>query len=184
MENDMKKVFAILLFLFSLPAFAQLTTAQQTTLRNYVVNNSTLNAIPHTSDGGVVVAAALNTPTASYYVTRSSVQTSQVGTNVLYTAIGALSTNNLTQLQVFVQLNPQVFVPTADVQAFFATTFTGTLAGGGAQTRANMVMICQRLATLAESLLATGSGTTGSPSILGWEGSLSWQDVMSAMSWY
>lgn len=159
------------------------TTQQQTTLKNFVTNTAPYNTLPHTSDGAQAVANLMNAATAGYYVTKSSVSSMDIGKNVLYTAVAALSTNNLTQLQLFMQLNTETFTPTADVQAFFATTFTGALGGGGAQTRANLVAICERLATVAESLLATGSGTSGSPSTLGWEGSLAWQDVVAFMGW-
>jgi hypothetical protein len=63
-----------------------------------------------------------------------------------------------------------------NIQQAFADIFSGSANSAPAQ-RTHMLAISRRLATVAERLLATGTGSTGSPAVFGWQGSVTIQDV-------
>jgi hypothetical protein len=48
-------------------------------------------------------------------------------------------------------------------------------------TRASLLVVAKRTATRAEKLFSTGTGTTATPATLGFEGSLSPDDIVSAL---
>ena len=68
----------------------------------------------------------------------------------------------------------------ANVRQGFADVFSGAQAGPVAQ-RTHLLAMARRKATRVEKLLATGAGTTAAPSVMGYEGPLSFQDVLDAM---
>lgn len=49
-------------------------------------------------------------------------------------------------------------------------------------TRAQLLVVAKRAATVAEKALATGTGTTATPGNLGWEGSISAYDIGGILS--
>lgn len=55
----------------------------------------------------------------------------------------------------------------ANVRNAFADIFSGT--GNAASNRTHMLAVARRKATIIEKLLATGLGTTASPSVMGFE---------------
>lgn len=67
-----------------------------------------------------------------------------------------------------------------NVRQGFADVFSGAQAGPTAQ-RAHLLAMARRKATRVEKLLASGSGTTATPSVMGYEVPLSFQDVLDAM---
>jgi hypothetical protein len=64
-----------------------------------------------------------------------------------------------------------------DCRQFFDDIFSGA---GGTNTRANLLALWKRLATRAEKLYATGTGSDPSPAVMVVEGAISYQDVMIA----
>jgi hypothetical protein len=65
------------------------------------------------------------------------------------------------------------------VRAAFDDVFSGTGAGA-VNNRAHIVAMSRRLASRIEKLLATGTGTTGSPATMGFEGPISYRDIQLA----
>ena len=49
-------------------------------------------------------------------------------------------------------------------------------------TRTQLLAACKRFATQAEALFVSGTGTTGTPGLLGWEGQLGHWDVSKALN--
>lgn len=64
-----------------------------------------------------------------------------------------------------------------NIRAGIDATWVGTAAD--LAVRDSVYAKCKRSATKAESVLGIGSGTTASPSVPGWEGSISAQDVIN-----
>ena len=157
----------------------QLNPTQKLTLKNAILAEPAVAAFVAAGDDGSI-ASYYNQP-STFIVYRDSVQTSEIGKAVMYAAIGAMTTANATRVQLFHQMNPESFKATADIEAFFADTFGGALAGAGQASRDALVALWRRAATRAEALFATGTGTTNSPGDLVVEGTLTPGDVGSAL---
>lgn len=67
----------------------------------------------------------------------------------------------------------------ANIRAGFARIFTGP---NVATTRANLLAIAKRFATVAEEVFATGTGTEANPGALVFEGSVSISDIGLALN--
>jgi len=156
-----------------------LTPAQAATLKAAINADPTLAAM--TSGPGTdfnAIAVAMNAASnPAFIVRKSSVQTDQVGKVVSYAAIGAMTSANTARISLFYDMNPTAFFPSADIEAFFADTFSGALAGAGQATRDALVALWRRTATRCERLFATGTGDNANPGTLVWEGSVSLNDV-------
>ena len=69
-----------------------------------------------------------------------------------------------------------------NIRAGIAEVWKGTAADLAVQ--AVVLGHCKRTATLFESLFVTGAGTTADPAQLGWEGTLSLNDISDALNRY
>lgn len=160
-----------------------LTSAQKATLKAAIEADQTLNSKPNTEDGAFDIAALLNqTATPDFYVWRSLVSVDEIMLNGFdWTRVDNLTTGKARIWEWMTNLGsirPSQANVRAGVNACFA-------ASGDAANRAAVYSHCQRLATRAEKLFATGTGTTSSdtgvgPATMGFEGNLSYQDVASA----
>ena len=160
-----------------------LTPAQNATLKAAIIADNTLNAFPNNSDGAFGIAALLNaTATPDYYVWRSSVATDEIMLNGFdWTRVDNLTVGKARIWEWMTNLgriNPAQSNVRAGVIAAFPTS--GDLANRNA-----VFGHCQRLATRAEKLFATGTGTSSTdqgvgPSVMGFEGTLSYSDVEAA----
>ena len=119
---------------------------------------------------------------STFIVWRALVNISEIGTNVNYNAVGALTTANSSRVTLFFNMNPGDFNPKADVRQFFTDTFSGALAGAGAETRAALEALWRRAATRVEKLFATGVGTDTTPGALVYVGPVSEADVAAAIA--
>ena len=153
---------------------AHLTPQQFATVKAAILADPVLGPLtsgPGTDYAGIAAAmSALASP--DFIVWKSSIPTASIGTTISYVALAAMTSANLTQLQVFLQLNMSSFPPTTGIRSFFSTTFSGALGGEGQLTRDAMEALYRRKATRVEKLLATGTGTTVSPATLTYEGDL------------
>lgn len=124
-----------------------------------------------------------NSPTSpAFVVWRKSVATAEVGKAVNYIAVEAMTDANRTRITTFYAMNPAQFEPRADVRSYWSNTFSGTLGGEGANTRAALEALWKRAATRGEKLYASGAGTDVSPGTLGWEGLISDADINAALA--
>jgi hypothetical protein len=158
------------------------TTPRLQALRDYIASVPALAAQPMNPDGASAIADALNadaSPTFTVY--RTTVETAEVGIAVSYVAVEAMTDANRTRVTTFYAMNPQSFDPSRqDIRTFWANTFSGTLGGAGASTRAALEALWRRKATALEKLFATGAGTDASPGLLTFEGSVSYYVVEQA----
>lgn len=66
-----------------------------------------------------------------------------------------------------------------NVRQAFADIFSG---GTGAATRAHLLAMSRRTATRGQKLFASGSGTTGAPSLMSVEGDITNTDIVNAIA--
>ena len=156
-----------------------LTPQQLTALKAAIAADPVLLAQPNNSDGDYAIASALNLAASpAFTVWKTYVPSTQVGDNMVGTEVAGLTTANISRLQLIIQMSEAGVNPSlVDRRQFFDDVFSGA---GGALTRAKLLILWKRLATRAEKLFATGTGTDPSPATLVFEGSLSYQDVTAA----
>jgi hypothetical protein len=154
-----------------------LTDIEKSTLKTYIEADATLNAYPHTSDGAFAIAALLNEEAApAYVVWRTDVSTSECKAAMVWTEyIGRSDAER--QSWVFMLSDGFIDASDVNVQQGIQDIFSGPQ---GAATRAAMIEAAKRNATVVEQVFAAGSGTDGSPSTMGREGSVNYQDVLAA----
>jgi hypothetical protein len=156
-----------------------LTTAQLATMKADIIATPAFNSQPNNSDGAFAIAAAYNLPASpNWTVWKTNVAINDVGQKFNGTELAGLTTGNLTRLQTIAQylvlgVNPSL----TDTRQFFDDVFSGA---GGATTRANLLALWKRLATRAEKLYTTGTGSDPSPATLTFEGAVSYSDVQTA----
>lgn len=156
-----------------------LTTQQLQTLKADIAADSVLNALPRDGDSAIAIATAYNANAVpSFTVWKTSVPVRAVGETMLSTDIANLTTGNTNRLLVMAQYAGGFFDPSkTDTRAGFNDVFS---VAGAAGTRAALLALWKRLATRAEKLFATGTGSDASPAMLVFEGSISWVDVVNA----
>ena len=161
------------------PAIAYLTPAQQILLVNAIQADPVLAALPRNSDGAFDIAVAFNkTAAPAFTVWKTRVFTTQIGDNIVATELANMAQVDLIRLQTIVMLSEDGVNPSlADRRAFFDDVFSG---GAGAGTRAKLLILWKRLATRAEAVFATGTGTNAAPATMTVEGPLSPIDVETA----
>jgi hypothetical protein len=159
-----------------------LTAAQQTTLRNAILADNELNALPQTQDGAFEIARRLNlNASPDFTVWKTAVSNEDIGNAMNGTEIAGLSSLNMQRLQVLSAYSNGTQNPSrADRRAAFDAAFSGA---GGTITRAALLILWKRLATRLEKIFATGTGSNASPATLVVEGAISGQEVNDAMGW-
>lgn len=160
-----------------------LTHDQLVALKADIAADTAFDSVPHNSDGGFAVAAAYNlSAVPDYFVWQSGVQTDEIMFNGFdWTRVDNLTIGKARIWEWMVAvgyINPSQANVRAGILAVFATA-------GDLAMRLAIFGHCQRLATRAEKLFASGSGTTTTeqgvgPSIMGFEGYLSYNDILDA----
>lgn len=162
-----------------------LTQQQLATLKADILADPALNQLPNNSDGNFSIASAYNLlASPNYTVWKSTVPvnelTGQAGFD--WTRVDNLTVGKARIWEFMTDvglINPSL----PNVRAGFEACFSVEVADG--PTRQAIYNGSSRLATRAEKLFATGSGSPPTnhgvgPSQMGFEGSLSYQDVESA----
>jgi hypothetical protein len=186
-----------------------LTSAQQATLKAAILADPNLNTgFPTNSDGASAIASLLNAlASPTFLVWRTEAPVSDVLDAIDFTKYTPTDAPDNTttylnrsinvqikqiNLQLLLQGRDRINASKANVRAALrdATIQLPTGAAGAAVTAggANAVTVltaCTRSATLGEKYLAGGTATTGgvTANLLGFEGALSYPDVMGAMGW-
>lgn len=160
-----------------------LTPSQNTVLKAAIVADAVLNALPNTSDGAFAIADAFNlNATPDFFVWRSTVTSLEIMQNGFdWTRVDNLTAGKARIWDWMMRtgaLNPSLSNVRAGVLAVFNVA-------ADLNTRLAVFQHSQRLATRAEKLFATGTGTTTTeqgvgPAIMVFEGFLSYQDVDTA----
>ena len=154
-----------------------LTPAQKTTLKNYILNDSILNAFPNNSDGSVEIANRLNlTASPNFTVWRTSISKSEIHSD---SSFAWIEIDNLTAgqyriwEQIFIDgmLNPNQL----NVRAGISECWKGTANKVAVATA--VLQKCKRNATVFEKIFATGTGSDTSPATIILESPIIYQDV-------
>lgn len=160
-----------------------LTQAQKTTLKADIVASSepvcvALEASPNNSDLSFAVAALYNLiANPSFVVWRTNVSVSDCKKATVWTEFIGRSQGERDAWQ-FMLSNGTINAADTNIRQGIQDIFSGP---SGTGTRAALVAISKRNATRAEKLFSTGTGDTANPATMGFEGSLTYQDVLSAM---
>jgi hypothetical protein len=157
-----------------------LTTQQLQTLKTAILADQALAALPVNDDTAFAIADAFNLPASPAFVAwRSSVPVEEIMSNgFVWTEVDGLSVGKARIWEWMADLgtiNPS----RANIRAGIDNAFQGAGAGPVAM-RAAIYAHCKRNVTRAEKLYATGTGTDVSPATMGWEGSLTYQEVRQA----
>lgn len=156
-----------------------LTPAQATALAADIQADPILAAFPNDPDGAFAIAAAYNLKAVpDFFVWRSDVTTEEIRAVLVWAEYEGLSATKQNAF-TFLCSNHIVNATLPNVRQGIATIFTGPQQAGNL---AALTGVAKRTATRAETLFATGAGTTGTPATMGFEGALSYQDVLNARS--
>jgi len=185
------------------------STAQQATIAADIAANSDMNTQPHNSDGAFAIAALYNAQAAGpYYVWDNAVPILVIMDNITwanYTPVDApdstVTWSNRSLAAQGKQFNLQTMFQSrltfdanratlrsglTDATQNLPTGTGGAILSGG---WANIKTAITRTATRIEKLLATGSGTQGTPSTLAqvagasFGGAITYQDIQAIMGW-
>jgi hypothetical protein len=156
-----------------------LTTAQLATLKADILADPVLAAFPMNSDGAWEIAALYNLAAApEWIVWKTDVDPEDIMRNGMdWTRVDNLSVGKariwdwLTKLGTF-------DASKANIRSGIDATWVGTAAD--LAVRAMVYTHCKRSATRIEKLFSTGTGSDASPATMGFEGQLSYQDVVLA----
>ncbi len=196
-----KLLLSLVLFFVSFSAYAELTPAQQTILRNAVKAEPTMQTAITTRDSTVLVAWFNEVNVTPFYVWKTSVSTSDIYDNITWANFTPSDTPDGTQiwanrslacqgkqfnLQTILVGRDSVNPTKSNIRSGLQDALTGIPSGASGATKSggwnNVQAIMYRNTTRAEQLLSTGTGTTGSPALMGFEGSISQNDV-SVILW-
>ena len=157
-----------------------LTTSQLATLKAHINASADMNTQPLNSDGAFEIARLFNLQASpAFTVWRSNVSSDEIGNAWVGTDIDGMSALNMQRLQLLLGSSRQgsFDMSRADRRAGFENPFG---ANQNNASRVAMRAVWKRLASRAEKLLATGTGSEADPAVAGWEGTLSYQDVERA----
>lgn len=156
-----------------------LTNAQNALIKAAIIADPVLNAHPANEDGAFAIKTELNKIAApSFTVWKRNVSIEEIGDNFAGGELAGMTTGNQTRLQTIAAYSSAGVNPSLiDRRNFFDDVFSGA---GGTITRGKLLILWKRLATRAEKILSTGTGTDATPATLGFEGELSYQDIIIA----
>jgi hypothetical protein len=163
-----------------------LTSTQQTTLAADIAADGTLGALPHNSDSADAIATAYAVNASpDFWVWRTSVPAKEIyetttadATVWSWTAYIARSQAERDAWGAMTMALGVINAALANTRQGIADIFSGT--GIAATQRTHLLTVGRRRATRIEKLLATGTGSTASPAVMGFEGALSLNDVLHA----
>jgi len=160
-----------------------LTPQQLATLASAISADPALSSQPNNSDGAFAIAAAMNANASpDYYVWRTNTPVSEIMRNGFdWTFVDNLTVGKA-RVWEWMQLTSILDMSEANVRAGVIATFS---TAGMATMRTQIFGHGQRLARRIEKLFATGSGATTNdqgvgPATMGFEGTISYNDVLLA----
>jgi hypothetical protein len=153
-------------------AATQLTPTQLTALAGDIAGNANtvtingvataISAVGHGADNAQQVANWYNlTRAPAWTVWKKAVTVKQVGDAINSTELAGLTSLNTQRLQTLAQYTDGTFdFSLADRRNAFNDIFSGA---GGATTRASLLVLWKRLATNAQKLFSSGTGSDPAP---------------------
>lgn len=155
-----------------------LTPAQQATLKAYIQNDATLNAQPNNNTGNGEIANALNAEVSpAWYVWLTS-YTPELKARAI--DVGITQLDNLTASKRDVLLWWANRFHDASKQA--TRDAINDMCGSQNTLKAALTDGAKRKARLLEKVLGTGTGSLASPGALGYEGTITADEVEQARS--
>ena len=161
-----------------------LTTEQAALLQAAVVADPTLSLLTPSADNAFAIADAFNLPSSpEFIVWRTSVSQDEIMQNGFdWTRVDNLANGKARIWEWMFDNQASVFDPSkANVRDGINAVWVGTAAD--LAVRAAVYVHCKRLANRVEKLLSTGDGTDAIPATMVYEGTLNYQDVLTAMGW-
>jgi hypothetical protein len=163
-----------------------ITPSQKVILKAAILADSGANAFYVVGDQGGL-AAYLNALFApAFWVWRTSITKADLtnsvsvdGTTFTWVGNGFITRSAGEQAawrELFSVDDGSVNASLANVRQAFSDIFSGT--GNAAANRTHLLASARRPATWAEKVLATGTGTTASPAVMGFEGAVTTQDLV------
>lgn len=180
-RNAMKRLLLCILLFLALPVSAALTNAQYAVLKTAIAVETDPIFIQLRAAGATgAMADWYNTNAVpSFTVWKTYVSVTQIGANINGTELANMTTVNNTRLQTIAQFSPGGINPALlDQRQFFDDIFSGA---GGVLTRGKLLILWKRLATRAEKLFATGTGSDAVPATMTFEGTVSNEDIVRAL---
>lgn len=172
-----------------------MTPAQLSTLKTYILADQTMVAVGRND---TEMARLLNLP-STFYVWRSTTPADEVTDAILLDRMTpvdtpdgtAIQTNRLLlcqakqiNLQIVLQGKETIATGRANIRAALSDALLNVPSGPGGVTQdagwlgaGRVKATITRLASVAERVFATGSGTTGTPGALVWEGVIGINDI-------
>lgn len=179
-----------------------MTPSQLILLAAEIAADSALNTLPNTGDDAFAIADALNlTAVQDFMVWQTNMPTQLLFDAIVWANLTpsdvadgtALWTNRALccqgkqfNIQTMLTGRESINPSRSNVRAGLQDALTQIPSGAaGANRSAGWTTVqtaMQRKATRAEKVLATGTGSAASPALLGFEGQVSYQDVLDARS--
>ena len=158
-----------------------LTTAQLATLRTHILANTDPAVVSALANGNDNEIARIYSLTASpvFVVWRTNVGIAETGAKFVGSEWAGMTSANHTRLQTVAQWAAGGYnASLADIRAMFDDIWSGA---GGTNTRAALLALWKRNALLVERVFATGTGSTATPGLLVYEGTVSGDEVGRAL---
>jgi hypothetical protein len=164
-----------------------LTTEQKTAVKADIEGDVVLNAFPNNSDGAFAIAAIYNTLASPdtwgwrTYVSKNEITSSAgpEGTTFSFPQLIARTAGEQFGWRELFNGTESCNPSLPNVRQGFADVFSGAQAGPTAQ-RTHLLAVARRKLTRLEKLLASGTGSTGSPATMTFEGQVGYQDIQDA----
>lgn len=160
-----------------------LNAAQIATLKaDITANSAQFGSIPNTLDGAFAIAAAYNLPASpDFYVWRTSLSLDEVVSRTLDDSTAWSWTTYLALDQAHRDCWRDMFSATGSVNPSLANLRAGMSAifGAGAQLTF-LAAVAKRTSSRIEKVLSTGTGSSASPAVMGYEGQINYNDVYAA----
>src|SRR5687767_3293523 len=152
-----------------------LTPAQLTTLKNDIAADGALNPLPNNDESNFTIRDAYNAAASpAFVVWRSNVPVDEMTNVFVWTAIDALSVGKA-RIWDWMSRAGVIDASNSNVRQGFVDAF-----GGRSATVTAVTPVMKRNATRAEKLFATGTGSSGSPGTMGFEGQVTAADISAA----
>jgi hypothetical protein len=156
-----------------------LTPQQISTLKTFIDADPTLSTFPNNADGAYDMAPLLNANASpAFIVWKTSVSIDEIMRNGMDWARVDNLTVGKARIWDWLGRLGSFDASKTNVRAGIDACWVGTAAD--LAVRAQVYTHCKRNASVVEKLLASGTGSDAVPATMGFEGPISYQDIMAA----
>ena len=155
-----------------------LSETQRTTLAAHIRANTDQDVIDALAVRNDSELTRLYNLASTFYVWRTSITPAEYRDAIVWTEVDGLTTGKARIWEWITQnMTMAINTSSANVRQGLADAFAQNTT-----TRPNLLAIAKRFATVAESIFSTGTGTSGNPGTLGFEGTITTEDVGRALN--